>query len=106
MFKRWRSLFRVLFRRRDFEDGMSEELRFHSEQYADDLVRSGLSRAQAERQMRMEIGNRTNIKEDCRHAWDLHVFDEARRQLSYAARLLGKTPAFTITALLTLAICS
>ena len=41
MFKRLRSLFRVLTWRRDFEEGMSEELRFHIEQYTDDLVRSG-----------------------------------------------------------------
>jgi len=30
MFKRLLSLFRVLTRRRDFEEGMSEELRFHN----------------------------------------------------------------------------
>ena len=29
--------FGVLTRRRDFEDGMSEELHFHIEQYVDDL---------------------------------------------------------------------
>ena len=43
MIQRLRSLFRVLARRRDFEDGMSEELRFHIEQYTDELVRSGIS---------------------------------------------------------------
>ena len=42
MLKRFRSLFRVLSPARDFEDGMTEELRFHIEQYADDLVRSGV----------------------------------------------------------------
>ena len=35
----------------------------------------------------------------------MHFFDEFRRQLSYAARLFRKTPAFTATALLTLAVC-
>ena len=47
MLKRWRSLFRVLVRRTDFEDNMSEELRFHIEQYTDDLVRSGVSPEEA-----------------------------------------------------------
>ena len=37
MLKRLRSLVRVLTFRRNFEDGMTEELRFHMEQYADDL---------------------------------------------------------------------
>jgi predicted permease len=105
MLKRLRSLFRVLARRRDFESDMSDELRFHIEQYTDELVRSGMSREKAARQIRMELGSPTNIKADCREAFDLHLFDELRRELSYAARLLRKTPAFTATALLTLAVC-
>ena len=105
MFKRLRSLFRVLARRRDFEEGMSDELRFHIEQYTDELMRSGMSREKAARQIRIELGSPTNIKADCREAFGLHLFDEFRRELSYAARLLRKTPAFTATALLTLAVC-
>jgi predicted permease len=105
MFGRLRSLFRVLTRRREFEDGMSEELRFHIEQYTDDLVRSGMSPKEAARRIRMELGSPTNIKSDCREAFGLHLFDELRRELSYAIRLLRKTPGFTATALLTLAIC-
>src|SRR5438477_7628127 len=105
MFKGLRSVFRVLTRRRDFEDGMSEELRFHIEEYTKDLVRSGMSREKAARQIRMELGSLTNIKRDCREAFGVHLFDEFRRELSYAARLLRKTPGFTATALLTLAVC-
>src|ERR1700683_1103991 len=103
--QRIRSLFRVLTRRRDFEQGMSEELRFHSEQYTDDLVRSGMPREQAARVVRKELGSFINIKADCREAFGVHFFDEFRRQLKYAARLLRKSPAFTATALLTLAVC-
>src|SRR6266478_1213138 len=105
MFKRLRSLFRVLTRRREFEDGMSEELRFHIEQWTDDLVRSGMSRGKAARLIRMELGSVNNIKADCRETFCVHLFDELRRQLRYAGRLLRKTPAFTATALLTLAVC-
>jgi len=105
MFKRWLSLFRVLTRRRDFEDGMSEELRFHVEQYVDELVRSGMSPERAARLARMEFGSLATVKEDCREQRGLHLFDEFRRELNYAARLLRKTPGFTATALLTLAVC-
>jgi putative ABC transport system permease protein len=105
MFKRFRSSLRVLTRRRNFEEGMSEELRFHIEQWTDDLVRSGMSRAKAARLIRMELGSLDNIKADCREAFGVHLFDELRRQLSYAARLLRKAPGFTATALLTLAVC-
>jgi predicted permease len=103
--KRLRSLFRVLARRRDFENDMSDELRFHIEQYTDDLVRSGVSLEKAARLARVEFGSITNIKGDCREAFGVHLFDELHRELAYAARLLRKTPAFTATALLTLAVC-
>ncbi len=105
MIQRLRSLFRVLARRRDFEEGMSEELRFHIEQYTDELVRSGLSPENAARRARIELGSPINVKADCREAFGVHFFEEFLRQLKYAARLLRKTPAFTATALLTLAVC-
>jgi predicted permease len=105
MFKRLRSVFRVLTRRREFEEGMSEELRFHIEQYTDELVRSGVTPEKAARLAQRELGSLTNIKGDCREAFGVHLFDEFRRELTYAARLLRKTPGFTATALLTLAVC-
>src|SRR5271154_2222267 len=49
--------------------------------------------------------NTIHIKTDGREAFGVHFFDEFHRQLSYAVRLLRKTPAFTATALLTLAVC-
>lgn len=105
MLKRSRSLFRVLTRRREFEDGMSEELRSHIEQWTDDLVRSGMSPEKAARHARIEFGSLDSVKGDCREAFGVHLFDELRRQLSYATRLLRKAPGFTATALLTLAVC-
>src|SRR3984957_14208531 len=49
--------------------------------------------------------NTIHINSAGREAFAVHFFDEPRRQLKYAARLLRKTPAFTATALLTLAVC-
>ena len=105
MWKRFRSLFRVLTSQRDFEEGITEELRFHIEQYTGDLVRSGVSPEEAARRARIEFGNLTNVKGDCREARSLHLFDELVRELRYAARLLRKTPGFAVTALLTFAVC-
>src|ERR1039457_816118 len=105
MWKRFRSLFRVLTSQRDVEEGITEELRFHIEQYTGDLVRSGVSPEEAARRARIEFGNLTNVKGDCREARSLHLFDELVRELRYAARLLRKTPGFAVTALLTFAVC-
>src|SRR5450755_2585282 len=105
MFPRLRSLFRVLKSRRDFEVGMAEELSFHIEQYANDLIQSGVSRDEACRRARLELRGLNTVKENCREARGLHLLDEISRDLRYGARLLRKAPAFTLTALLTLALC-
>jgi predicted permease len=103
--KRLRSLFRALRFRDSFEHGMEEELRFHIEQYAADLVRGGASPDEAARRARIEFGSMNSAQEDCREARGLNVFDGLYRQLKHASRALRKTPQFTATALATLAVC-
>ncbi|HUB83508.1 MAG TPA: ABC transporter permease [Bryobacteraceae bacterium] len=105
MLRRLRSLSRAIKSRSDFEQGMTEELRFHIEQYTDELVRSGVPRQEAVRRARVEFGSVDSVEEECRQARGLRPFDELARQLRHAARLLSKTPRFTATALLTLAVC-
>jgi predicted permease len=103
--KQIRSFFRVLKSRDDFERGMSEELRFHVDQYMADLIRAGVPPPEAARRARIEFGSLNSTQEECREARGLQPFDELRRQLRHAGRTLRKTPRFTATALLTLAVC-
>jgi hypothetical protein len=48
----------TLFQRSQMHTEMEEEIRSHIEHRADDLVRSGLNRAEAERRAHIEFGGR------------------------------------------------
>src|SRR5262249_16048639 len=101
---RLRSLARALTSRGDFETGLTEELRFHIEQYAEDLVRSGVSPEEARRRARMELGGINTVKEECRNARGLGGFDALERDCRYTARQLRRNPGFASTVVLTFAL--
>ncbi|MDP9222700.1 MAG: ABC transporter permease, partial [Actinomycetota bacterium] len=104
MFALLRALVRVLTSRRDFEAGLTDELRFHIEQYTEDLVRSGVSPEDARRRARMELGGINTVTEECREARGLGGFDALERECRYAARQLWRSPGFAGTVVLTLAL--
>jgi predicted permease len=101
-FARLKSSVRAGSQRADFEREMQDEMRVHLELCQAELLRQGVPAAEARRRALAEFGSVEARKDECREAVGLRLFDELRGDVSYALRLLRRSPAFTLVALLSL----
>src|SRR5579864_1529971 len=86
------------------ENEMDVELRCHLEAYAHDLIRAGMSPAEARRRARIDFGSFEQTKDDCRNARGINVVETVSQDLRYALRIQRRSWSFAAVTVPTLAL--
>lgn len=95
---------RSLLRRGTVERELEDELQFHFDEQVEKHMRAGLTREEAARRTRLEFGGLSQVKEDLRQSRGIPFLETMARDVTFALRQLRRTPGFTVTVLLTLAL--
>jgi len=93
-----------LFRSRKLDAALDEEFRSHIDLATEENIHGGMSRQQARTAALRSFGGVTQTREAYRNQRGLPILEVLARDLAFAWRQLWKSPGFTLTCFLTLAL--
>jgi predicted permease len=97
----FRSVGSKFFRRAETAEELDEELLGHIALRADDLERSGLTRAEAERRARIEFGGTAKYRDQSHEARGGNLVETLLLDVRFSLRVLRKAPGFVVAAIVT-----
>ena len=83
---------------------MNSELRFHIEELTDENIAAGMTPEEARRRAILAFGGQEQLKEDLRDVYRIRLLDASLANLKSAFRFIRKSPTFSATVILTLAL--